>query len=382
MSTTSRIWHRLLLRASLAMAQIFSWVLIFRYFIEQSGTLEAAIVSVALTYALTQVITVLVTPAAASALRNGYHRLMALAVVSLAAALTLLAAALTESTFAAGWGITGFAILMGVYRAFYWAPYRLALEKNPGKNPLWSVYLLALIPLLAGFVLESGALSIIILLAISASLALLSLVPLFSMPDAHEGFAWSYRESFHQLFVRAHRRMTLASILHGIEMSLLLVVWPIIVFVILGWSFALLGLVLSIIYILSIVVRAAIGRPMMSLSAPTRALYAASAWIMRLSVVGSVGVILVDVFYYGGSNASSRGLDIMTLEHAADNTTYVDEYTVLKEVSMAIGRLTLSLAVAVLASHMSITYTIAIVFFIGALAAAGGVMLSTKRAGR
>ena len=378
MSPGNHLWHRLLLRASLAMAQIFAWIFVFQYFFALTDTLESATISLALTYALTQVITILFTPIAAAALRNGYRRLMMFAVLALASAFTVLAASIIGTSYTVGWGITAFAFLMGVYRAFYWAPYRVASERHPARHPLWSEYLLAFLPLIAGFILDGGGASAIILLAIAAAFALAAIIPLFSMRDTHEGFAWGYRESVHQLFVGSHRRATISSMLHGIEMSLLLIVWPVIVFVILGWSYALLGIVLSLIYILSLLVRSIVRPAASHFSAPTRALLAASAWIIRLSVVGSVGIILVDLYYYGASNASSRGFDMMTLEHAADNTTYVDEYTVLKEISMAMGRLIMSLTIAILASYMSITVTFGIVFLIGALAAAGGVLFSAR----
>ncbi|MDB5238056.1 MAG: hypothetical protein JWM46_326 [Candidatus Kaiserbacteria bacterium] len=380
MTDRGRLWHRLFLRASLSSTQLFAWIFVFQYFISLYGALEPATVSLALTYALTQAITILMAPIAALTLGNGYRRPMIFAVVSLAAAFAALSNTFGADATQPAWGIAGFAVLMGLYRAFYWAPYRVSLQHNPGRNPLWSEYVLALLPVVAGFVLDGGGVFAVVLLAAASALALMSLFPLFGMRDAHEGYAWGYRETFHQLFVGAHVRTTLSSIMHGLEMSLLLIVWPIIVFVILGWSYALLGIVLSLIYVFSLILRSIIHRPMMRLSPPTRALFAASAWVMRLSVAGSVGIILIDTYYYGGSNAASRGFDMMTLEHAADNTTYVDEYTVLKEISMALGRLIMSLIVALLVSNISITYSFAIVFFIGALAAASGILLSAKKA--
>jgi hypothetical protein len=378
MSGIDRPLHRFLLRASLALAQIFSWVFVFQYFYFSSGTLESATVSLALTYALTQVITILLSPVAAAALRHGYRTRMACAVLAVTIAYAALALSFANTSFSFVSAISVFAVCMGFYRAFYWAPYSIAIRSEPGGTRSRTEYVLALLPFIGGFFLQQYNGAPAILFGIAAMLALVSLAPLLSMRDSQEGFSWGYRETFHQLFVGAHRRTTLASILQGIEMSLLLIVWPIIVFVILGWSYALLGVVLSFIYVLSIPVRGLMSHPTMTLSTPTRALFAASAWIMRLSVSGSVGIILIDTYYYGGSNTPARGFDMLTFEHAADNTSYVDEYTVLKEISMAMGRLVMALLVAVLASHMSVTYTFAIVFALAAIAAATGIFISAK----
>ncbi len=380
MTPTDRPLHRLLLRASLSIAQLFAWIFVFQYFYFHSSSFESAAVSFALTYALTQVTTILFAPIAAMGLRHGYRGRMVFAVLMLATAYGTMAFALANTAFSFGSAIAFFAILKGLYRAFYWTPYSIAARTNSGARHTSWEYLLAFLPLIGGFFLQQNTGAPATLLVIAAILALLSLVPLLSMRDAHEGFSWGYRETFHQLFVSAHRRMTLSSILHGAEISVLLIVWPIIVFVILGWSYALLGIVMSFIYVLSIPISGMIRRSAMMLSAPTRALLAASAWIMRLSVTGSVGVILIDTYYFGGSNAPSRGLDMITGEHAADNTTYVDEYTVLKEISMAMGRLIMALIVAILASNMSVTYDFSIVFALAAIAAAGGIFLSAKSA--
>lgn len=373
MNTTGRLWHRFFLRAALSV-QIFVWVFVFKYFLYLSGSIETATVSLALTYALTQVVTILLTPLSAIGLRHGYRNRMLLAVAAVVAAYVVL------MTLPIYQGIAAFAILMGIYRAFYWAPYRILERAVGGETPWWVAYVLALFPLAAGFLLDAGGTAVVTLMIAAALCALLALLPIFGLRDVGEGFSWGYRESFHQLFVGNHRHITVASVLHGIEIALLLTVWPIIVFVILGGSYALLGVVLSIIFMASLLVRSVIKVPRYALSAPTRALIAASAWIMRLSVVGSIGIILVDIYYYGASDPAKRGLDMATGEHSADNTTYVDEYTVLKEIGMAMGRLIMSLLIAVLAARLSVTYTFAIVFLLGAIAAASSILLSRTRA--
>ncbi|HVU75437.1 MAG TPA: hypothetical protein VHD38_01190, partial [Candidatus Paceibacterota bacterium] len=62
----ARTIHRALLRIALSAGHVFAWILILQYFFVRYGTLEAGIISTLLTFALAQVVTVLLTPWCAS----------------------------------------------------------------------------------------------------------------------------------------------------------------------------------------------------------------------------------------------------------------------------------------------------------------------------
>ncbi|MFA7310006.1 MAG: hypothetical protein WC050_03830 [Candidatus Paceibacterota bacterium] len=97
---------------------------------------------------------------------------------------------------------------------------------------------------------------------------------------------------------------------------------------------------------------------------------------MRLAVGGAIGVILVDTYFYVGSRASTRGVDAGSYEHSADNNTYIDEYTALKEMGMALGRILLCLLVAFMAPVASLSITFIVAFMCAAAAAGVSVYLS------
>jgi hypothetical protein len=166
------------------------------------------------------------------------------------------------------------------------------------------------------------------------------------------------------------------TLLAGVEGAALLILWPLLVFVLLNWSYTVLGFVLSGAFVLAFLLRAFFERPVSRISPALAALVNASAWIMRLTVGGAVGVVLVDTYFYIGSQPKRRGLDMHAFEQMADNTTFVDEHTALKEMGMALGRILICIISAILLSFLTIPLTFLIVFTLAAIAAASSVYLS------
>src|SRR5438552_2952435 len=68
---TALVAHRTLLRVAFGAAHIFAWLFIFQYFYAFLGDAQHALARAALLYALSQVITCLLTPYAASQIRHG-----------------------------------------------------------------------------------------------------------------------------------------------------------------------------------------------------------------------------------------------------------------------------------------------------------------------
>ena len=376
----ARALHRVLLRVTLSAAQVYAWGFIFQFFYVRYGSIAEGIASVVLTYALTQVVTILLTPWTARLLRHGFRRLMVYAVLFLASAFTVLSASFAGYIGGFGWGVGLFAVLMGAYRAFYWVPYEVALveqarEIMPSRTRYAAEILVAFMPAVAGLLLTYGPVSPIVLLSVAAVLSVVTILPLSGMRDVHEGFIWNYRQTFHELFSHSRRRMTLEAVMHGIEGAALILLWPLVVFILLNWSYPMLGIVLSVTYLLGLFIRSLFHSPLSRASSSTLALLAASAWIMRLTVGGAVGVILVDTYFYIGSRPQRRGIDVGTYEQSADNTTFVDEHTALKEMGIALGRLLVCLLVVMLIAVASVPLTFMIAFLCAAAAAAYSIYL-------
>lgn len=370
--------HRLLLRGALAFATVYAWIFVFQFFYVSQGTVSAGIASTLLTYALSQVVLVLLTPYAARRVRYGFRRLLVYATLVLAVAFGVLAASFSGVVSPVGLGIGIFAILMGVYRAFYWTPYAIIRTSTSGGSDTFLEVLVAVAPACGGFLLTLGPTSPVLLLVFAVALVLLALIPLVFVTDGREGFAWGYRETFHQLFSRSRRMMTFGSLFAGAEAAALLLLWPLAIFILLGWSYPLLGIVLSLTFLLSLALRHVFASRIEPLSTPISMLLSASAWVMRLGVGSAVGVVLVDTYFYTGAHPRLRGTDAHAFEQVADNTTYIDEQTALKEMGLGIGRIFTSVCTAILVSIVSIPLTFVIVFACAGIFAATAVYLGRR----
>jgi hypothetical protein len=370
-----RSLHRTLVRVALSAGHVFAWVFIFQYFYVRYGSLDAGLSSTLLTYALSQVTTVLLTPLFASFVRYGFKRLLIYSTLLLSTAFAVLAVSFAGYLGTVEWGIGLFAACLGLYRALYFVPYALSKELLPGRTNYFREFAVAFAPLVAGLALSAGPAALVALPASLAALLALSILPLLTLPDVREVYSWGYRQTFHELFARSRVRTLLGTLMSGVEGAALLLLWPLLVFMLLNWSYTMLSFVLSSTFVLALVLRTLLARPVSRMSMPTAALVNASAWLMRLSVGGALGVVLVDTYFYVGSRPKRRSLDMHTLEQSADNSTYVDENTALKEMGLALGRTLLCLLAVVLLGLVSVPFTFLILFVLTALAAAYSVYL-------
>ncbi len=378
MNLSGAALHRIILRAALTSAHLFAWVFIFQYFYVQQRSISRAFVSVLLTYALSQILVILLTPISARRLKHGFRRTLTAATLALAAAFAALGAAFAGALGDIAFGITIFAVLTGLYRAFYWIPYEVSRTSVPQKHREWIEIGIALMPLFAGLYLTSGVASAVALLYVAAIAAALAVIPVYSLKDVYEGYSWTYRQTFHELFDIRYRSVLWSSMLSGIESATLFILWPIAVFTLLDWSYPLLGVVMSLTLLFTLVARKLFGGAIESVPHRVQPILAASGWIMRLGVGGFVGAVLIDTYFHTASRSNVRGIDVGAQEHVADNHTFVDEHTALKEMGMALGRILMCLLAVTLLNVLQLAHALALAFLAAALAAGFSVYLATK----
>jgi hypothetical protein len=365
--------HRFLLRAAFAATTIFAWVFALQYLYALFGSLTEAFVRVIMLYQLAQVITVLLTPYSAIRLVHGVKRRMIAGVLAAVLALLFLSLALVEF-LQPMIGMVAFAVFLGVYRALYWTPYMVEKERtNPSTHVSQEIFI-ALMPAIAGFALLQGTLGAAILLCAGASILIASLAPLARVPEIHERYAWGYRETFGELFETKYNPIIEAGFLEGLQGAALLLLWPMAVFVLVGFSYQFLGLVLAATLLLSILIRPRAQR-ILHRRVLLHATLAASSWVLRLVVASPIGVILVDAY---AAVDGRKSADPLALDQAADNGTYIDEYTVLKEIAQCFGRITMCIVAAVCISILSLPVGLAIAFCLAGAAAAVAVIHSKQ----
>jgi hypothetical protein len=373
--------HRFFLRAALSGVSIFAWVFLFQYFYLTGGDLSRAFAQSAFLYALCSTITCLITPLSARILRGGARRSLLFATLLCASAFVFLGAAFggfwTSNTALA---IAFFAILMGVYRALYWVPYEIeaSVQKKPSRSVV-SEMVLALAPAIGGIFIAWNSFAAISILYVGALLLFISTVPIFFLRDVHEHFSWGYRQTFHELLAAKHRTIFTHGLLEGVSGAALVFFWPLAIFLITGWSYSVLGIVLTITLLAAICLRTPVRALVRSLglsdSRVLSATLAVTPWLFRLVIGSPLGVVLVDSYFYT-TTPRRFAVDPLAFEQASDGGSLLDEYTAIKEMALSLGRV----AVCVLGAGAVLLASVPVAFLIVFVAAAASSVALTLRA--
>jgi len=371
--------HRLLMRAALAFGNLFSWIFVFEFFYLYSYSLPIALSRVALLYALAQVVSSLLIPLSARYLGNGMRREMVFGAISCASALIFLGA-LFQGVLGPlyGIGIALFAIFFGFYRAFYWVPYGIESEQFKNTASLPGEILVALMPALAGvlFILRNDSETLTLFLA--ALLVVFSLIPLIFVPETYERFGITYRDAFAALFIRGQRGVVWSAFVDGVQGAALLIFWPLAIFIVVGGSYAMLGIIFSITCLILIAIRLLLDRThsqfLIKVSLPVRIAIVSSAWIARPVVGSPATAVLADSYLHLGN--AHYSVDHPAFEQSADLGHYIDEVTVMREIGLAFGRIALCICVVILSALFSIPVVFGVVFLLAGMSAGLSVLLS------
>ncbi len=365
--------HRFILRFAFGATQIYAWIFVFEYFRFVGQAFDESFVRTILLYTLSQTITCLFTPYAARFLRHGSRRLLIVGTSLAAVALVVLNATFSGAWFvvAVSGSIVTFAVLMGLYRALYWIPYEVEFEAEGRRAvSLFTHVAVASGPLLGGLIIAGYVQGPSLLLYGGAALLALSTIPLLFARDIHEKYSWGYRETFRKLFDSEYLPIVRESFFDGISGVTLVFFWPLAVYFIVGNSYAVLGLILTASFIITFVMRSTIRRLLIRMrpsdSPLVIATFAASPWLLKLLVATPAGVIFVDSYFYT-TRRHTMSVDPFAFEQAADGSKYVDEFTALKEVALALGRITACLLVALVASFASVLSALVFVVLAAAL---------------
>ena len=379
--------HRFLLRSGLSIANAFAWIFVFQYYFIQTEKISLALIGTIAMYALSQVVTFILTPLASAHLRRGVKHSIVYGVILAGIAYVYLGATLAD-TFngnPTGWGVAVFALLLGAYRALYFVPYQLeASTENHERSRLPIVYeaFIALMPAFAGITMMTVDFAYIRILFGGAVIIIASLVPIMAVHDLPEKFSWHYAETFRQLFKETHSRVINASVAGGLQGAVLFLVWPISVFLIVGSNYETLGLILSAtllaILLLRYMYRKLARKMQFEHSTAVQVVFSFSGWAMRLFVGTPVGVIFADSYSAMGAPKSTHSIDAFAFEQSADNGSFIDEYTALKEMGLALGRILACVLFGALILWTTLPVAFAIMLILAGIASAVSIIMERQ----
>ncbi|NOY35792.1 MAG: MFS transporter [bacterium] len=269
-------------------------------------------------------------------------------------------------------------LVLVLYRVFYWIPYHVDFakftdKKNRGKQ-LSSVMATRLaisvfIPLIAGWIIERFSFDVLFVMAIV--LYLLSGIPYLAIPRTREKFSWTYRETWKQLLSKDRRKTILAYVAYGAEEVVGFIVWPIFIFQILDGDYFKVGALSTFIIAATIAAQLSLGKYIdggrrEKVLGWGSVLYSVG-WIIKIFIASAFQIFVVGAYHSFARVFLRTPFNAMTYEMAADNGHYVDEFTVIKEMAIQIGKTATALAIMVISLFLAVQWTFVL--------AAGAVLL-------
>jgi hypothetical protein len=267
-------------------------------------------------------------------------------------------------------------VFMTLRNTMYWVPVHTDMAKftnrrNRGKQlsllEATTVAFQALMPVIAGVILSFynyGVLFICIIL-----ICLASAIPLMHLPRTKERFSWSYLRTWKEFFSKKRRRTVLAYMGDGAENVIGIIVWPIFIWEILNGSYLQVGILSSLVIIVTVFMQLGLGR-IVDLKDKNKILkfgtmlYSAG-WIVKMFVATAFHIFITSTYHNLAKMFTRTPFDAMTYEKAADQGHFVDEFTVIHEMAVNLGRFLMLVVVFILSTHVSLEWT----FILGALAA-------------
>jgi len=254
------------------------------------------------------------------------------------------------------WWLLSSIFFVDLTRMFFWVQYHTDFAKFSNKSvrgrqiSLFSSVaslVAVLIPFISGLMLENYGFGILFISALIIYLA--SALPLFMIPEVKEEYSFGYLESFKQLFSAKNKRMLWSYSADGAQGFIGMVLWPLFIWLVLDENYAAVGLVSSIIILVSIIVRLIVGEYSDKLSKKKilklgTALYAIG-WIFKIFVFTGFQIFIASTYHNFAEIVMRTPYDALMYDKAADSGKMVDEYNTMREIALNFGRILIILLI-------------------------------------
>ncbi|MCD5381754.1 MAG: MFS transporter [Candidatus Pacebacteria bacterium] len=263
-------------------------------------------------------------------------------------------------------------------RLFHWVPYHVDFAtftkdgqrgKSVGLTYATIAFMGIIGPILAGYIIKNSGYDV--LFAISVILLGAAAVSYAFVPKTHEKFTWTYGETLRRMWSPEYRPMVYGSFANGLEIPITLIAWPIFLYEILDGNVFEIGAVSTLVTAITILLQLVLGKYLDGAkSAKQKTLRVGSTlyaigWIIKIFVLSAAQVFFVGLYHNITKVFTKTPFDTILYDMSADQGRYVDEFTVMREMSNHLGR-AVSLALIVL---MTLFIPLKWTFVIGAGAA-------------
>ncbi|MFH1661859.1 MAG: MFS transporter [Candidatus Falkowbacteria bacterium] len=259
-------------------------------------------------------------------------------------------------------------IIVTFSRIMFWLPYHIDFAKFTNKidrgkevSLMWATrsFLGIIMPIASGYLIMRFDFNVIFIIAII--LLLSAGIPYLALPHTREKFSWGVAETFKKYFARENRKLILANMANGAENVVGVIIWPIFIWQLFDENYLEVGIISSLIVFVAIILQFTVGkytdlfdkRKMLKWGS---ALYA-SGWVIKIFVLTAFHVFIAGTYHMLMGIFKDTPFDTINYEIMADHGHLVDEYTVLKEMAIQLGRSLMLVFAIIIALNFGLNWT-------------------------
>ncbi|OGL95345.1 hypothetical protein A2348_01430 [Candidatus Uhrbacteria bacterium RIFOXYB12_FULL_58_10] len=274
-------------------------------------------------------------------------------------------------------------LAISTWHVIYWVPYHTEFAEEGRGHRLGTVIgaiaaagslVGVVLPTFSGWVIETYGYPVLCLSALLVVFA--SLVPIGRVRATEEQYEFGFLQTFRELFAPARRRFLMTFAAEGAESVVGFFVWPVFLFELLRGEYVQAGMVTTAVGLLSIAIQILVGHLVDREKHRGRLLsfgmnLSAIGWILKSFVSSVAHIILFGTLHSFALILMRTPFEALMYAKAADAGHYVDEYTVLREMALSLGRVILLAVLLSLGAAfqfwIAFLITAAVTFFFGIL---------------
>ena len=259
-------------------------------------------------------------------------------------------------------------IVLTIARLLFWLPYHTDLAKftqkgDRGKSVsiMWAsiTAISMLLPVVSGFILNQYGYDIVFMLAIGIYLC--ALIPYMFIPRTRESYSWTTRETWKQFVSRKNRKIVVSNMANGADNAVGIIIWPVFIWQVLNGNYLAVGALSSLIVLATVVLQLSVGkyadiidkRKMIHWGSILYAL----GWFAKVFVLTSLQIFVVGTYHSFAQVFKDTPFDTLNYELLADQGHFVDEYTVLKEIAVQLGKVIMLVFASFVALNFGLNWT-------------------------
>jgi len=234
--------------------------------------------------------------------------------------------------------------------SLYWVPYHVDFAKLTDKNTrgtqigmLGSMVALISIVIPVSSSLIITKLGFDYLFIIAAIFYLLSIIPILGIDHANENYSFKYFETFSKLFDEKYRKDFLIYILEGAESIISMIIWPIMIFLLLNKEYEAVGITTSLIVLGTVLLNILLGKATDKFEKDKMikiaSFFNAIGWFLKIFVNTAFDIFITSVYHDFSRIFLKVPYQAFYYEKWADNGHFVDEFTVVREEGLRVGKM-------------------------------------------